>query len=67
VDRIGILDCYKLPSVETENLATSWCIIAVTRHCLVMDWLPISSSTWFPKEYFTFKSRVDETALRAWS
>ena len=37
VDRTRILNYYEPPSVEVENSAAGWCIIAATRHCLAMD------------------------------
>ena len=33
----GVIDCYKLLLAKAEDLVADWCIIATTKHYLVMD------------------------------
>ena len=49
-----VFDCYEPLSAEVEGSASSWCKMATTKHFIVVDWLPTSSSIWSLNGYFTF-------------
>ena len=56
----------KSPLKPEKPFSINWCLIAATKHCLAIVWLPISSPIRPSVGNLTFICKVDDTAPMAW-